>query len=225
MTYDTEIATRLDPNTPSGGFTGSDLLVPTGPTPAQELTWHLANYEQLGVRYIVEFANGADLQGGAFPAPGSPAWPAGPRRVYRDGFAEIWQLPTAAPAFSVRPTGPGFRNPAGAPCTVTGSGWDVATVRCTRPSVLTRRVQYIPGWTATVDGRPVPVAHAVAGPPGLFQQVRVPAGTSTVRFTFVPPHTGVALGAALVAALAIAGSLVAEARRRKVSRGVHRPRR
>jgi hypothetical protein len=223
--YDTEIASRLDPNAPSGSFTGTATLSTTGPTPAQELTEHLSSYEQVGVRYVIEPAGGTDIQGHPFPATGSPPWPAGPRRVYRDSFAEIWQLPDAAPAFSVTPAGPGrgavttTGSGGGSACTVVGSGWDVATVMCSRPAVLTRQVQYVPGWTATVDGRGVPVEHAAAGPPGLFQQVRVPSGTSTVRFTFVPPHTGPASAAALVAALAIVGSLALEVRRRRRAGG------
>jgi len=225
--YDDEIATRLDPNTPSGGFTGSNVASTTGPTPAQELNEHLANYEQLGTRFVVETAGGTDIEGRPFPAPGSPPWPSGPRRVYRDRFAEIWQLPAPAPAFSATPVGAGSAartgtGSIGVTCTLVVHGWDAARVTCPRPSVLTRQVQYIPGWTATVDGTVVPVAHAVAGPPGLFQQVRVPAGTSTVRFTFVPPYTGLALASSLVAAVAIVGSLAMGRRRRRRPGGAPR---
>jgi uncharacterized membrane protein YfhO len=98
---------------------------------------------------------------------------------------------------------------------VRGDGWDQATVTCARATILTRRVQYVPGWSATVDGTAVPVGHATGGPPGLFQQVAVPAGTSTVQFTFVPPHEVPAFAAALVAVLAIVGTLAVESWRRR----------
>ncbi len=179
--YDTEIANRLDPNAPSGGFTGGAEIDPTGPSPAQELIKNLPNYEALGVRYVVEIAGGTDVQGHPFPAPGTPAWPSGPRRVYRDSFAEIWELPAPAPAFAVTPVsggGPSAGSGTAPACTVVGHGWDVATVTCSRPSVLTRQVQYIPGWSATVNGTPVAVGHASTGPPDLFQQVRGPVSTS-----------------------------------------------
>ena len=198
-----EILGGLDPNSIPGIFTGGARASVAGPTPAQELERHLAAFESLGVRYVVEGAGGTDIQGTQWPAPGSPAWPAGPRLVYRDGFAEIWQLPAAAPAFSA---GPG--------CSVAVHGWDAATVTCPHPSVLLRRVQYLPGWTATADGSAVAVTQASSGPSGLFQQVRVPAGTTTVDFTFTPPHELLAFAAAVVAAGCVVGSLVRGRRRR-----------
>ena len=217
-----EILANLDPNTIPGSFTGGARLSVTGPTPAEELTRHLRNFESLGVRYVVEGSSGTDVQGHPFPAIGTPAWPAGPRLVYRDGFAEIWQLPTAAPAFSLQSvaTGTASGGSTGAVtgpapgCTVVAQGWDQATVRCRRPSVLLRRVQYMPGWTATVNGSAVRVEHATSGPAGLFQQIPVPAGTSTVTFTFSPPHATAAFAVSLVAAALIVGSLLRNRRRR-----------
>ena len=100
--WNTEIATHLDPNALPAVFTGGGRIRPTGPTAAQELSAHLAQYESVGVRYVVENADGRDVQGQPFPPPGSPPWPAGPRLVHRDGFAEIWELPSSAPVFSLR---------------------------------------------------------------------------------------------------------------------------
>jgi uncharacterized membrane protein YfhO len=47
----------------------------------------------------------------------------------------------------------------------------------------------MPGWHAHVNGNSVAV-HA-DGP--IFQSIRVPAGESTVEFSFTPPHETVAL--------------------------------
>ena len=50
----------------------------------------------------------------------------------------------------------------------------------------------------------VPVGHDQSGPPGLFQAVPVPAGSTTVRFTYLPPHE---VPAALVSVLVALGLL------------------
>ncbi len=211
--WNTEIATHLDPNALPAVFSGGGRIRPTGPTAAQELSSHLTEYESVGVRYVVENAEGRDVQGQPFPPPGSPPWPAGPRLVHRDGFAEIWELPSSAPVFSLRslPSRPTAGRPApsvrhgGLPrtCVVTGSGWDQATVRCSRPSLLIRRVQFVPGWSAVTPSGSRAVVGDASGPPGLFQEVPVPAGTTTVHFRFLPPHELPAAIACLLALLAI----------------------
>jgi len=78
---------------------------------------------------------------------------------------------------------------------------------------------YFPGWTATLDGRPVSI-HRVDQ---MLRGVAVPAGTHQLRMVFVPegwraavPVTRAALGAWLVAAAAWA---VAAAMRRGRPRG------
>ena len=189
------IATSLDPNAPDRNFSGGNAVDPHGLTPAQALTKYLPNYESVGVRYVVEPADGLDLKGQPFPATDTPPWPAGPRKVYRDRFAEIWQLPVAAPVFSLKPAG------SAGSCTVAGTGFDQATVHCPHPSVLVRRVQYFPGWTATGNGVSAKVAQDSGAPNGLFQQVTVPAGSTTLHFTYLPPHEELA-GALFVVGLA-----------------------
>ena len=138
------------------------------------------------MRYVVEDANGLDLKGQPFPATGAPPWPAGPRRVYRDGFAEIWQLPAPAPAFGLRPVSPVGVN--SAPCSVTTRGWDEATVSCDRPSVLVRRVEYFPGWKATGDGYSAKVTQDETAPASCSRRwtcrpARPPCTSATCRRT------------------------------------------
>ena len=78
---------------------------------------------------------------------------------------------------------PAAPSPAG---TVTAERTDLAdgaaaaTVRMRRPGVVVLSASYDPGWTATVNGRPVP-ARMVA--PALVA-VNVPAGTDRVEFRF-----------------------------------------
>jgi hypothetical protein len=197
------VATRLDGNTVPFEFTGGYSSDPTGPTPAQEFSRHLSAFEAVGVRYVVVAASGLDPTGSRFPAPGTPA---GPRLVHRDRWAEIWQLPRPAPAFSVTDD---------AGCRVTVLGWDAARVTCARPTVLIRRVQAAPGWSADVAGSTVAVGTARSGPPGLFQAVAVPAGTTTVRFHYLPPGEQWAVPVGVLAWLALAGSVVITARARR----------
>ncbi len=221
------VNSMLDTNSPTLIFTGAATVDPQAESPADEFTSHLANFEAIGVRYIVTNANGLDVLGSRFPTPGTAPWPRGPRVVYRDRFAEIWQLPSPAPLFSLLPASP--RNSVdtsfvGAGCSVTGDGPDQATVTCTRPSVLLRQVADIPGWSASVNGKPVSVQKDPFGSHGLFQELPVPAGTSTVQFTFLPPYEFPAFAAAFLALVAILGSfLLTPERLRRLRRLRWRP--
>jgi hypothetical protein len=202
------IETHLDTNAIPGSFTGVDRMNAAGPTPAEELTANLRNYEAVGVRYVVETSNGLDVQGQSFPAAGSPPWPSGPRLVYRDNFAEVWQLPSATPVFSLLSVIPKAGTQTAQACTVTGVGWDRATVICPHRSILVRRVQFVSGWTATINGSPVDVREDQTGPPGLFQAISIPPGRTTIHFTYLPPHETAAFAAAIAALLLLVGSLI-----------------
>lgn len=221
-TWNTYIADHLDPNAIPAVFSGGGRINPAGPTPAQELTANLSSYEAVGIRYVVERSSGRDAQGRAYPVPGTAPWPVGPREVYRDGFAEIWQLPSSAPVFSLRVPGVGA---VPGSCAANGVGWDRAKVHCSRRSVLIRRVQFMPGWTATGNGVSMAVHEDTRFPSGLIQEVSLPAGTTTVQFTFLPPHEDPAIVVAVVALVVLLGSVTARdvRRRRRRSPGTVRP--
>ncbi len=57
------------------------------------------------------------------------------------------------------------------------------TVNAERPSLFVTSYAWMEGWTATVDGQPVPVARTNA----LVLGVPVPAGQHEVQLTFTPP--------------------------------------
>jgi hypothetical protein len=201
------VASHLDTNTIPFEFTGGYSSDPAGPTPAQEFTRNLVAFEAVGVRYVVIAASGRDPTGSPFPSPGTPGWPAGPRLVHRDVWAEIWELPAPAPAFSLE----------GEPqCRVVPLGWDAARVSCPHSTVLVRRVQSDPGWSAEVGGTTVAVTGARTGPPGLFQSVAVPAGTTMVRFRYLPPGEWWAVPLSGLAWLGLVATLVVTWRRRPV---------
>ena len=209
---------KLDTNAIPGSFTGVDRRNPARPTPAQELTANIRHYEEIGVGYVVEASTGLDIQGQPFPTSGSPPWPAGPRLVYRDSFAEIWQLPSVMPVFTLRHEGQATGTRTATGCSVTGVGWDEATVTCPSRSTLVRRVQFVSGWTATFNGTSRPVREDRSGPAGLFQAVSVPPGTTTLRFTYLPPHENAAVVAATLAlVILVASYLTQQLHRRRTS--------
>ncbi|HXW35192.1 MAG TPA: hypothetical protein VEJ87_11480, partial [Acidimicrobiales bacterium] len=174
----------LDPNALPYQITGTTRTNPNAPGPAPQLTAHLVDYERAGVKYIVTFGTGSDVFGEPWPTPGiEPA----PKLVFEDSGSRIYELPSTRPFFSTP----------GSSCSITTSGYDEAVVRCPRASTLVRLEQDLPGWRATVRGR----ASQVNAADGPFQSVRVPAGTSTVRFSFVPPHGDAALVVSVIAIL------------------------
>jgi hypothetical protein len=225
-TYNTYIHAHLDPNSPQGVFTGGARIDPSKLTPAEELNVNLANYEALGIRYVVEKSTGSDLQGRAYPAAGSPPWPAGPRRVYRDQFAEVWELPSALSLYSIKADISTVKADGSAPsCIVAGSGWNYVTVRCPAPSTVTRRVQYIPGWTARANGQPILVQKSQGGTTGLFQELTVPPGMTVIRFAYVPPYEAAGALVAGTALIILFASIVVPAirnQRRSRNTGVAR---
>jgi uncharacterized membrane protein YfhO len=82
-----------------------------------------------------------------------------------------------------------------------------------------RRELSFPGWTATVDGRRVPIRTVDR----LFQTIDVPAGASHVEFSYTPPHWTLAVLLFLVGLLWLAGAPIKRkvdarrARRRSVA--------
>lgn len=195
------ITASLDGNVNPILFTGTTTLDSAGPSPAQEFVDHATNFEAVGVRYVLVPA------GVTLPAPSPGAQPVALQMVYSDPQVQILALPDPSPYFS-EPTGA---------CELRAAGPDRVVARCPSATVLVRQELSMPGWRATVDGRAAPIRQAGA----LFQQVSLPAGTSTVQFDFQPPHTSLALlafGAGILLLMA-GGATEIAGRRRPRSRG------
>lgn len=116
------------------------------------------------------------------------------------------------------PAGVTFEDgPCGADATtrIVDSDFDRFTVRAESdsPGFLVVSDAYHWGWQAALDGKPVPIMLAN----GNFKAVQIPAGTSTVTFTFEAARMrwSIALfwGVALIAALGLVGSLLLGVRR------------
>lgn len=179
---------QLDPNSTADVFDGEYEVAPTGLSPAAALVRNLGAYEALGVRYVLAPA-GMDLPKPMVAVSLSPTtW--------------IYRLPKAAPLLSA----PNGR------CTVhfTGS-YERFAVRCRSASRVIYQEMWMPGWSATVDGKATVVRRS--GP--LFQAIGVPAGASTVRFVFRPPYLDQAVLAAALGALTLVAGLVLGCTRRR----------
>ena len=183
--WDRYVTTRLARNADALVFNGA-LPPSVHPSAVQSLEANVAAYRAIGVSYIL--APEAQPLGRPF----EPVW--------SDGHDRIWSLPGAAPYYSA---GPG--------CALRPEGWNQVVATCAQPSTVIRRELDEPGWQATVGGRAVTVA--ASGP--IFQAVAVPAGTSTVTWSFEPPHYRLSLLGPLAAVAILAGPAVARAARRR----------
>lgn len=159
-----------------------------GPTPLAQVEAHLSAYEQAGVAYLVAPTG--------LPVPAS--WPV----VYQDPIATIHALPAPVPLFSVPP---------GTPCALTAPTRATVRVACSQPALVRFDELAFPGWSASVDGRRTPVVAT----PGVFQSVRVGAGTHQVAFRYWPPHETAALDLLVLGLLASSVGL-RQARRARV---------
>jgi hypothetical protein len=137
---------------------------PTVPNERAELRAHVAEYQRAGVKYVLT-APGQAL------ADDIPA----ALLVYRDAAMDVYELPHPRPYFSAKG------------CSLDVVSRTAVNARCGVASVLTRLELFMPGWSATVGARAAPIALADEA----FQAVELPAGTSTVAFSFTPPHIAV----------------------------------
>jgi len=152
------------------------------------------------------------LQGALVPPQWSYAGRLGPFAAFvnRDAAGRAWLQPTTSRTPDVHHRAAGrLRTVADA-----SGGTQQMLVTVTRPTLLVRSVAYQPGWTAELarpggmPGRSAPVERL-----GLLQAVRLPAGRYLVTWHYAPRGLLVGLGVT-IAALVVAGGLVAVNRRR-----------
>jgi len=155
-----------------------------------------------------------------------PAGAPGPLGTVPDrrvGNEELYRVPGAADATLV-PSSASGRLPAvdaaGVPVAVDHPGpaaWRIVT-RATGENVLRLRLTDVPGWHATLDGRPLGLVRYA----GVMLQARVPPGRHTVELHYRPATftLGLALAAIVLVALAAAaiiGRVRGSTRRRRLS--------
>jgi hypothetical protein len=150
---------------------------------------HFKQYEDASVKYLLMPSSVSLLPGLAKK---------GVTQVFHDSLATIYEMPQPRTFFSTPSS-----------CTVASSGDDKATLNCTTATTLLRTELSMKGWKAFVNGKEVPITtvHHV------YQGVSVPAGTSTVTYSFSPPHERDALIVGFLGGLFLIGSFVNERRR------------
>jgi hypothetical protein len=168
-TWTAYVARHLDREAAGVLFTGSTI--------ADDLVRDPDAYRKVGVRYVL--ASAGSLQTEPFRAlqaaiAGSPDGHLKP--VYADAGMTILELSRPAPYFSA----PG--------CALVPVSRDEVRASCAGPAALTRLELHMEGWRAEVGGQ----RTAIAPVGEIFQQVRLPAGASTITFRFEPPHMGLA---------------------------------
>lgn len=171
---------KLDNNVNPLVFTGYSRSDPAGPSSLDEFGRNLREYENAGVKYLV--ADHTQV-GKDFAAQH------GLRTVFSDSQVDILQLPNPKSYFETSPA-----------CALDYQSRDTLVAHCARNATLLRREQYMPGWTATVNG----AARKISPEQGVFQNLSLPAGTSTVKFIYEPPfmslgYLALALGLATIA--------------------------
>ncbi len=179
--WDKYITKNLDSNTPSILFTGYTRTNPNGPTPLNEFGKNINNYEAVGVKYLVTDAGQVN---------NSYSMQYGLAKVYSDPNIEIFALPKPQPYFATSHT-----------CSISAHGRDSLTVSCPQKSTLTRQELSFPGWATSVNGQSKPISTNQE----IFQSVDLPAGESSVRFSYNPPfiaagYIALAAGLTLLAA-------------------------
>jgi len=190
------VSTHLAPNTNPITFSGYEVNAATGPSPLQQFITYFRNYEQIGVKFLVVPATTANR---SIPAR------LGMRRVFADQVAIIYRLPHPSP----------FYQSGTSTCKVRTINEMVADAQCTSPGTILRREMYFQGWTATLNGRVLPIQRADS----IFQAVHVPTGRSTIRFDYQPQDEIAGLVAAVMGLGLLIGqlglSLLGKARKRQ----------
>ncbi len=184
------IETQLYPGlTPSNQFVIHDGII--GLTAQEnELVTHFKSYEDASVKYLL-------MPKALIILPALAKL--GVQLVYSDNLANIYQLPDPRP----------FLSTSSATCSVTSTDPATATVNCPDGgTTLVRTELMMAGWKAYVNGKAVTIKTL----DGVYQSVKVPAGTSVVTYAFLPPHEKYAVLLALLAALFLIAMWVYERR-------------
>jgi hypothetical protein len=165
-----------------------------------------------GVSYVLEPPGSPGPQGGVF--------------IRRVGTEGLYRMPGAAAA-TVTPLAPGGRLPAesssGTPVVVrhpSPSSWKM-TVDGAVAQSLRLRLANVPGWHATIDGRPVRLQSFAR----VMLQVEVPPGRHTIDLSYWPATFSVGLVLFAVAALGLsaAWAISALGHRRRAPNGASGP--
>lgn len=183
------VSANLDRAADPSVFNGNFGRSAGQPSQTDELRRNLAAYEWAGVKYVVAPARSNPFDPARASGTGGGYVP--PRRVYADTLLSIYALPDPRPYFDV----------VSGDCTLASAASRThVAATCPTGGTLVRRELFFPGWSATVSGVPATI-HPYKD---LFQAIDLPAGETTIAFTYAPPH----IFWAWLAMAAAAGALV-----------------
>ena len=163
---------------------------------------NVAVARQFGVAFVLE--------------PGRHAGPSGTQFVAHIDGESLYRVPGAGPATLVAPgsggTPPGTDAPGSVvPVTYPGpASWRMVT-NAPAARLLRLRLTAVPGWHATIDGRPVAITRWST----VMLEVRVPPGHHVVEVHYWPVAFTAGIGLAAASATAIAALLLAGRMRRR----------
>jgi hypothetical protein len=160
----------------------------------------VAAARRYGVSYILE--------------PHGSVGPPGTVFVRSVGGEELYQVPSAAEATLIAAPSAGGEPSDDAPGTPVAvhhadpNQWELRFT-ASRPEVLRLHLTASPGWSASMDGRSLPLSSYS----GIMLEARVPAGPHVVKLVYWPKRFTLGLLCALLSALGLVALLVVSARR------------
>jgi hypothetical protein len=176
------IKEHLDPYSDPVCFTGSyPRSVPNAPDQAEVLRDNVAQYKEIGVRYIVSphsqnpFERTSSLSAmnsGIKPSPQPNEEP--PPRVFESSDMDIYELSGTKPYFDV----------INGNCALKAENRSAVSVNCSSETLLTRRELYYPGWKAHLHGKSIPIERYN----DIFQAIKIPPGQYRITFSYTPTH-------------------------------------
>jgi hypothetical protein len=173
-----------DPVCFTGNFRRSSREVPTQ---AEVLRENIAQYKQVGVRYVVTSHSENPFEPSSRLAMKRGPSEDPPQRVFESGDMDIYELPGSKRYFDLA-KGIGELHI---------ESRSIVSANCSADSYLVRRELYYPGWKAFIGAKSLHIEPYN----DIFQAVRIPSGQHKITFTYSPTHVH------LIYALFVLGAL------------------
>ena len=120
------------------------------------------------------------------------------------GVSEVWGVQdNGSDDMHILQESPGIASGPNGPAKIQREGFGTWILRASGPGTLTLRDRNMPGWSATVDGAPAPIAT------GLWKKVELPEGEHVVEFRYTPPglRQGLVLAGGALLVLLLIGAM------------------
>jgi hypothetical protein len=166
--WDEFVMTKLNTNIPTSIlFTGYSMADPNGTTNIEEFIVNLHNYKTVSVKYLVTASNSPNVNDVIFEENNI-------KKVYEGPIADIYEIAGSASYFSANN------------CELKSVSRDELASNCSSESELLRNELFFPGWNASIDGKSVDISYG--GINNIFQNIKLPAGRSVIKFKYWPMY-------------------------------------